>query len=130
MLGLFQQSELRIEVDASAAILRDSLTLRSQLQTWLWPQTLSAGMPERLHSGLRFTSQTGPISLSHYVDIASGDRLRFILSQGIDGYHEWYWGEGWVQSRLEGISLLPIKISQTLTLLRLRAFLQGKVSLV
>jgi hypothetical protein len=46
------------------------------------------------------------------------------LSQSIDGYHEWYWGDGWVQSRLEGISLLPLNLGQTLSLLRLREFLK------
>jgi len=44
-----------------------------------------------------------------------------LLSQGIDGFHEWYWGEGWVQSRLEGVSILP-NLGQTLNLLRLRQF--------
>ena len=126
MLGSFQQSELRIEVDASAALLRESLTLRAQMQQWLWPQILSAGMADRLYSGLRFTSQIGGIALDHEVKIAESNRLLFILSRGIDGYHEWYWGDGWVQSRLEGISLLPLKISQTFILLRLRMFLQGQ----
>ena len=50
--------------------------------------------------------------------------FRLLLSQGIDGYHEWYWGEGWVQSRLEGVSLLPLNLGQTLNLLRLRTFLR------
>jgi hypothetical protein len=52
--------------------------------------------------------------------------LRMLLSQGIDGYHEWYWGEGWVQSRLEGVSLLPLSLGQTLSLWRLRFFVTQK----
>jgi len=48
------------------------------------------------------------------------------LSQGIDGYHEWYWGDGWLQSRLEGISLLPLNLGQTLSLLKLRLFLSNQ----
>ena len=123
MLGSFQHSALRIEVEASETLLRESLTLSPQLQTWLWPQMLAPDLPEHLYAGLSFTSQTGPITVAHYVEIAQPNRLQFILSQGIDGYHDWSWGEGWVQSRLEGISLLPLKIGQTLTLLRLRAFL-------
>ncbi|MEG5215625.1 hypothetical protein QUB48_07680 [Microcoleus sp. ARI1-A5] len=41
-------------------------------------------------------------------------------------FHQWYWGDGWVQSRLEGVSLLPLNLGQTASLLRLREFLAGK----
>lgn len=57
------------------------------------------------------------------MEVASDNCLRLLLSEGIDGYHEWYWGDGWVQSRLEGISLLPLSLGQTFSLLRLRQFL-------
>jgi hypothetical protein len=52
-----------------------------------------------------------------------------LLSRGIDGFHEWYWGEGWVQSRLEGISVIPLNLGQTINLMRLKEFLshQNKV---
>jgi hypothetical protein len=60
--------------------------------------------------------------VQHQVAIANDNCLRLLLSQGIDGYHEWSWGEGWVQSRLEGISLLPLNLGQTLNLLNLRQF--------
>ena len=123
MLGNFQQSQLRIELEASESAIRDSLLRPMQLQQWLWPQRLSTGMPEQLHQGLTFTSWTGPISIYHSVDVATPNCLRLLLSQGIDGFHEWYWGVGWVQSRLEGVSLLPLNLSQTLNLLRLRQFL-------
>lgn len=123
MLGSFQQSALRIEVEASEAVLRKSLTVPVQLQQWLWPQRLARGLPEQLHQGLTFTSWLGPVAIQHSVDVAESNCLRLILSQGIDGFHEWSWGEGWVQSRLEGISLLPLNLGQTFSLLRLRQFL-------
>jgi hypothetical protein len=65
----------------------------------------------------------GPVAIQHKVEVAQVNCLRLLLSQGIDGYHEWYWGDGWVQSRLEGISLLPLNLGQTLALLRLRQFI-------
>lgn len=123
MLGSFQQSTLRIELDASADQIRDSLILPAQFRRWLAPQTFSQGLPETLHSDLTFTSWIGPIAIQHQVDRAEENHLRFLLSQGIDGYHAWDWGEGWVQSRLEGISLLPLNLGQTLSLLRLKQFL-------
>jgi hypothetical protein len=123
MLGTFQQSSLRIEVEASETALRQSLLCPAQFQKWLWPQQFSAGLPEQLHSGLIFTGWTGPIAVQHQVDVAEPNCLRLLLSQGVDGFHEWYWGDGWVQSRLEGVSLLPINLCQTLNLLRLRQFL-------
>lgn len=123
MLGNFQQSQLRIEVEASETAIRDSLLRPMQLQQWLWPQRLTTGMPEQLHQGLTFTSWTGAVAIRHQVEVATPTCLRLLLSQGIDGFHEWYWGEGWVQSRLEGISMLPLNLGQTLNLLRLRQFL-------
>ena len=122
MLGSFQQSSLRIEVEAEENTIRESLLAPKKLQQWLWPQTLDTNLPEELQAGLKFTTWLGPIAIQHEVDVAESNRLRLILSQGIDGFHEWYWGNGWVQSRLEGISLLPLNLSQTFGLLRLREF--------
>ena len=126
MLGTFQQSHLRIEVEAPQTSIRDSLLNSEQLRRWLWPQSFSAGLPEQLHQGLTFTTWTGPVAIQHQVEVQDSYCLRLLLSQGIDGYHEWYWGEGWVQSRLEGVSLLPLNLGQTLNLLRLRQFLTAK----
>jgi hypothetical protein len=126
MLGTFQQSHLRIEVAASEAELRDSLLKSINLQQWLAPQRLSSSLPEQLQAGTEFTSSLGPIVVRHYVEKAEPNCLRLLLSGSIDGYHEWAWGEGWVQSRLEGISLLPLNLGQTLSLLRLRQFLSEK----
>ncbi|MBV9388076.1 MAG: hypothetical protein JOZ78_16770 [Chroococcidiopsidaceae cyanobacterium CP_BM_ER_R8_30] len=126
MLGTFQQSQLRIEVEASQAAIKDSILRPEKLQQWLWAQRFAAGMPEQLHQGLAFTTWTGPIAIHHQVDVATPNCLRLLLSQGIDGFHEWYWGEGWVQSRLEGISMLPLNLGQTLSLLSLRQFLTAQ----
>lgn len=124
MLGTFQQSHLRIEVEAPHMVIRDSLLQSDRLSQWLWPQRFSAGLPEQLHQGLTFMTWTGPVAIQHQVEVAKFNGLRMLLSQGIDGHHEWCWGDGWVQSRLEGVSLLPLNLGQTLSLLRLRHFLE------
>ncbi|BAY07205.1 hypothetical protein [Calothrix sp. NIES-2098] len=123
MLGNFQQSQLRIEIEASASTIRDSLLRPVELQKWLLGQSFAPGMPEELYSGFEFTTWTGPVAIHHQVNVAQPNCIRFLLSGGIDGFHEWYWGEGWVQSRVEGVSMLPINLGQTLSLLSLRQFL-------
>lgn len=123
MLGIFQQSSLRIEVAASEQTLRQSLTHSATLQQWLSPLRLDRGLPDQLQPGLTFTSWAGPIAIQQVVDQVESNSLRLLLSKGIDGFHEWYWGDGWVQSRLEGISLLPLNLAQTASLLKLRQFL-------
>ncbi|MGB7440406.1 MAG: hypothetical protein WA919_05010 [Coleofasciculaceae cyanobacterium] len=128
MLGKFQQSQLRIEVEASQIVIRESLLSSEKLRQWLWPERLPEGLPEQLQHGLNFTSWFGPVAIEHQVEVAQPHCLRLILSQGIDGYHEWYWGEGWVQSRLEGISLLPLNLGQTISLLRLHQFLNSSLN--
>jgi hypothetical protein len=126
MLGTFQQSKLRIEVEASEATIKESLSSSSQLQEWLRFQRFDTGLPPQIHPGLVFTTWVGPVAIQHQVDVAESNCLRLLLSGGIDGFHEWYWGEGWVQSRLEGVSLLPLSLGQTLSLLRLREYLAAK----
>ncbi len=123
MFGTFQRTCLRIEVPVAEQLLRESLTRSDRLQQWLFPQRLSAGLPEQLHAGLTFTSQLGMVQVRHYIQQLDEQRLCLILSQGIDGFHEWRWGDGWVQSRLEGVSALPLALGQTLALVRLRQFL-------
>ncbi len=120
MLGNFQRSELRIEVPASAVTIRDRLLSPPALTKWLFPQQLSFPSQDLLMVGTKFQAALGPIIVKLQVDRVSPQSLRLLLSQGIDGYHEWYWGEGWVQSRLEGITLLPLNLCQTAILLRLR----------
>lgn len=123
MLGSFQQSNLRIEIEASAQQIQDSLLYPAQFKQWLFPQTFSTGLPDRLHTGLVFTSWIGPVPIQHQVAQVDANGLRFLMSKGIDGFHEWHWGDGWVQSCLEGVSLLPLNMGQTLSLLRLKQFL-------
>jgi hypothetical protein len=123
MFGTFQQSKLRIEISATEQTLHDSLLKSAKLEQWLFPQRLSPGLPEELSTGLSFTSWLGPIAVRHHVEKADSNSLCLVLSQGIDGIHTWHWGEGWVQSQIEGISMLPINLGHTLSLLRLRQFL-------
>ena len=125
MFGIFQQSSLRIEVEASEELLRQSLANPVQFSKWLWFERFSPGLPNTLHSGLTFMSWAGAIAIQHQVEVLEPNRVRFLLSQGIDGFHEWAWGEGWVQSRIEGISVLPINLGQTVSLLSLKQFLSG-----
>jgi hypothetical protein len=124
MFGKFQQTALRIEVPADAPSIEDSLLSSQKLRQWLWLHQLSEGIPEKLYPGLNFQSKLGLVKIQHHVEIASDRSLRMILSEGIDGYHEWYWGDGWVQSRIEGISLLPLSWGQTVNLLSLQQFLR------
>lgn len=122
MLGTFQHSQLRIEVEATAAVIRDGLTKIPQLRRWLAPLPLGEGLPEQLLPGVTLRHGIGYLSVTQTVDRVGEDHLRLLLSGSIDGFHEWYWGDGWVQSRLEGISLLPLNLGQTLSLLKLRQF--------
>lgn len=126
MLGTFQHTTLRLEFPASEATLRDSLLRPDQFRQWLWPQQFDAGLPARLTPGLKFSSQAGPIKIQHQVVIATDQNLRIILSGGVDGFQDWHWGEGWLQSRLEGYSVLPLTLSHSLTLIRLRQYLSQK----
>jgi hypothetical protein len=127
MLGIFQQSKLRIEVEAAEAAIADSLSHPAQLQQWLLGR-FDTELPQQIYPGLIFTSWVGPVAIQHQVEVAQPNCLRLLLSGGIDGFHEWYWGEGWVQSRLEGVSLLPLSLGQTLSLLRLKEFLAAKAN--
>jgi hypothetical protein len=120
MLGNFQRSELRIEVPATASKIRDRLLSPAALQKWLFPQQVKFVGSDLLSVGTKFATSFGPVMVDAKVDRVDSQCLRLILSQGVDGYHEWYWGEGWVQSRLEGVSLLPLNLYQTATLFRLR----------
>lgn len=126
MLGNFQRSELRIEVLAPASTIRDRLLSPAALKKWLFPQQVSFPSQDLLTVGTKFQTTFGALAVESQVDRVSPQSLRLILSKGVDGYHEWYWGEGWVQSRIEGISLLPLNLYQTATLLRLRHACQDR----
>ena len=124
MLGSFQQSNLRIEVNASAQTIRDSLIESDRLKQWMWPQNFTS-LSGKLSPGNSFISSLGLITIEHQVEIVEDNCLRLLLSKGIDGYHEWHWGDGWLQSRLEGVSVLPLNLGQTFSLFRLRQYLAG-----
>jgi hypothetical protein len=124
MLGNFQRSELRIEVPATASTIRDRLLSPPALTKWLFPQQMSFPNQELLNVDTKYRSTFGPVIVDYLVDRLDPQSLRLLLSNSIDGYHEWSWGEGWVQSRIEGISLIPLNLHQTTTLLRLRVALK------
>jgi hypothetical protein len=127
MLGNFQQSNLRIEVNASEQIIKDSLLQSDRLKQWMWPQNF-ASLSGKLSPGDTFVSSLGLVEIDHKVDIVEHHSLRLLLSKGIDGFHEWHWGDGWLQSRLEGVSILPLNLGQTLSLFRLRQYLDANKS--
>ena len=124
MLGSFQQSNLRIEVNATAKTIADSLLESDRLKQWMWPQNFTS-LSGKLKPGDTFVSSLGLVEIEHKVATVDDNSLRLILSNGIDGFHEWHWGEGWLQSRLEGISLLPLNFGQTYSLFSLRQYLNS-----
>lgn len=134
MFGTYQSSLIRIEIEASAERIASSLTELEQLKKRLWPQQIKLSEAEKgwskdrssltqLCEGQAFESRLGLVKIGHLVEMRSPTGIRFVLSEGIDGFHEWQWGDGWVQSRLEGVSLLPLNLGQTLSLARLKAYL-------
>ncbi|WP_019509185.1 hypothetical protein [Pleurocapsa sp. PCC 7319] len=125
MLGSFQQSNLRIEVDAKEEAIRESLIESDRLKQWMWPQNFTS-LSGQLNTGDTFISSIGLIEIEHQVELVGDNCLRLLLSKGIDGYHEWSWGDGWLQSRLEGVSMLPLNLGQTFSLFRLRQYLNTK----
>ena len=127
MLGTFQQSHLRIEVEASQAQIQASLVQPGQFRQWLWPQRFEEGLPSELQAGLVFRSYLGPVEIQHTVKQVTDHNLYMLLAGGIDGFHEWYWGEKWVQSKLEGISAVPLNLGQSLVIFRLRQFLNQQL---
>ena len=124
MLGSFQQSNLRIEVNASEKKIEDSLLESDRLKQWMWPQNFTS-QSGKLKPGDTFISSIGLVEIEHQVEIVDDNSVRLLLSKGVDGFHEWHWGEGWLQSRLEGISVLPLNLGQTFSLFRLRQYLSS-----
>jgi hypothetical protein len=126
MLGAFQSCQLRLEVNASRLAIRESLTCPSSIRRWLFPLQLEPGLPQTLTVGLTYKTQFTGLTIVHDVIAVNEDCLKLLLSGGVEGFHYWHWGEGWVQSHLEGVSLLPLKLAHSLTLLQLRSFLEGQ----
>lgn len=128
MFGAYQRSELRIEVDASSQAIARSLTQSNSLKQWLWPQQIVFASPREqayLKPGQVFKTELGVASITHSVELVEASGLRLLLSGSVDGFHEWQWGEGWVQSRLEGVSLLPLNLGNSASLFRLRRYLES-----
>jgi len=124
MFGTYQSSELRVEIASNASQLEAALTQAASLKKWLWPQSLTLDEgSSTLLLGQTFESSIGPVKTIHTVELISADGIRFLLNDSIDGFHEWQWGEGWIQSRIEGVSLLPLNLAQSASLLRLRQYL-------
>ncbi|ACB00038.1 MULTISPECIES: hypothetical protein [Cyanophyceae] len=127
MFGQFQQSNIRLEINASSQTIRESLTQPQQLKQWLWLQRWPE-LPAQLTTGTTFTTQIGVVPIHHTVETLHDHGIRFLLRQGIDGFHGWSWDDGWLQSHLEGVSLLPLNLGQTVTLLSLRRFIETKAA--
>lgn len=125
MLGNFQHSNLRIEVNASEEEIRDSLLESDRLKKWMWPQNF-ASLSGTLTPGDTFVSSLALVEIEHRVERVEDNCLCLLLSKGIDGFHQWHWGDGWLQSRLEGISALPLNLGQTISLFQLRQYLSAK----
>ncbi|BAQ61220.1 hypothetical protein GM3708_1626 [Geminocystis sp. NIES-3708] len=126
MLGKFQKSELRIEVKATEKFIGDCLLDINKLKKWFFPLKFDHHSSEKLSQDDSFNFYLGVIEIKNKVDVIDSNYVRIILSGGIDGYQEWCWGDGWIQSRLEGISMLPLNLGQTLNLLRLKSFVINK----
>jgi hypothetical protein len=123
MFGNFQQSHLRIELSATAQEIGRQLGFADGLRRLLAPSKVSLTGQEQLRSGDRFTATFGWVQVEQQLAVVSDRGLRLLLHGGIDGYQEWSWGDGWVQSRTEGISVLPLTALQTLQLIRLQQVL-------
>jgi len=143
MWGTYQKSSLRIEIAAGSDDIRRSLVALSELRKWLKPQQIrmsessvslvdeslvDESLVDELSVGQSFESALGPLKIQHEVEMLSEDGIRFLLSEGVDGFHEWQWGDGWIQSRLEGVSLLPLSLGQTASIVRLQHYLQQRSS--
>ncbi|UFP93027.1 hypothetical protein [Gloeobacter morelensis] len=122
MFGTFQQSTVRVQVAANGAILKRCLTEFALLRRWAWTQRYPDSLPTVIDAGLEFDSYAGPVKLSHKVGALTDNRLEMVLWDGVDGYSRWLWGDGWVQSTIEGVSLLPLALGQTILLDSLARF--------
>jgi hypothetical protein len=128
MWGTFQQSTIRIEVEAKADRIRDCLLDPSLLKQWVWPQSFDPTFSLPLQLGRTFDSSLGPLIFHHQVTELDETFLRLVLWGAADGFSDWLWGHGWVQLRIEAVSLVPLGLGQTLLLKQLQSFVQQKSS--
>lgn len=129
MFGTFQQAQLRIEIEAAATPIGDSILRPSQWQHWVGPRRFSDPLPDRLVTGTVYTSWLGPLEIEHRVRWVDDRGVSLILAGAIDGHHEWHWGDGWVQSQVEGVSMLPLRLGHVTSLFRLKTYLENQSSL-
>jgi hypothetical protein len=120
MFGNFQQSHIRIELSATAQVIGQQLSCADGLGRLLAPSKISLTGREPLLAGDRFRATFGWVTVEHQVALVGTRGLRLLLHGGIDGYQEWSWGDGWVQSSTEGVSVLPLTALQTLQLIQLQ----------
>jgi hypothetical protein len=126
MLGQFQQSEVRLEVPAPAAAIRHCFSSPEQLRFLVAPGRLSPQENRPLQRGDRLTFQGPGWSTIALVDLCHDRGLRLLLHGAIDGYQEWSWGDGWVQSVWVGVSVLPLGLIQSWQLGRLQQRLRPR----
>ncbi len=107
------------------AQLSRSLLQPESFSKWLAPQRFSEPLPSQLETGIVYSSAFGPIEITHQVELVDDHQLKLLLSRAVDGFHHWQWGDGWVQSRLEGISMLPLSLVHSASLLRLQQHLKA-----
>jgi hypothetical protein len=122
MLGTFQQSTVRVQVAASGALLRRCLTEFALVRQWAWLQNFPTDLPATMSRGLVFDSFFGPVRLGHRIEQLDDDELHMVLWGGVDGHMRWQWGDGWLQSTVEGVSLIPLALGQTTLLDALTRF--------
>ncbi|TAD77624.1 MAG: hypothetical protein EA001_09715 [Oscillatoriales cyanobacterium] len=124
MFGNFQQAQLRLEIEATAAQIAESILHPAAWRHWIGPQRFSQPLPDRLTTGTVYTSWLGPLEIEHRVQWATDRSLCLVLAGAIDGYHERHWGDGWVQSSVAGVSVLPLRLGHVTSLWRLKTHLE------
>jgi hypothetical protein len=120
MFGNFQQSHLRIELAGTSQEIGQKLSSVDGLGRLLAPGKMSYSGAQPLRVGDNFATTWGWLKVEQQVALASDRSLRLLLHGAIDGYQEWSWGDGWVQSCTVGVSALPLTALQTLQLIQLQ----------
>lgn len=121
MFGNFQQSHIRIELSATAQAIGQQLGYGDSLARLLLPNNLPLLTDRQpLQVGDRITATWGWLKLEQQVSQVGDRSLRLLLHGSIDGYQEWSWGDGWVQSGTAGVSVLPLTALQTWQLIQLQ----------
>lgn len=114
---------MRIELRATRDRIRQALTAPEALRHWWF-----SGWPPEDHApltpGKTVELWWGVLPIQVQVREVRPDYLQWQFSRGVDGFQTWYWGEGWVQVRLEAVTFLPVGVGQAWQLWRLRDYLE------